>query len=58
MTHDLLDRERVLQAVLKDERLTAIPAKASERRVILEHIVGWYWRTGGYVDGVHDGEGR
>lgn len=29
----------MLRAFLKDEQLTAIPAKAGKRRVVLEHIV-------------------
>jgi hypothetical protein len=33
------DRERVLRAFLRDDRLTAIPAKASKRRIVLEHVV-------------------
>ena len=32
------DREKVLQIFLHDGRLTAIPAKATKRRMILEHI--------------------
>lgn len=34
-----LDEEKVLRAFLKDGRLVKIPAKASKRRVLLEHIV-------------------
>ncbi|MFS8479868.1 MAG: DUF2087 domain-containing protein [Micromonosporaceae bacterium] len=34
-----VDPERVLRVFLKDGRLVAIPAKASKRRVLLEHIV-------------------
>ncbi|HEY3007379.1 MAG TPA: DUF2087 domain-containing protein [Micromonosporaceae bacterium] len=34
-----VDRSRVLRAFLRDGRLTAIPAKASKRRVVLEHLV-------------------
>ena len=33
------DREKVLRIFLDDGRLTAIPAKATKRRMILEHIV-------------------
>ncbi|RKR86062.1 hypothetical protein BDK92_0283 [Micromonospora pisi] len=33
------DREKVLRAFLKDDRLVAIPTKAGKRRVLLEHIV-------------------
>ena len=33
------DRERVLRTFLRDGRLVSMPAKASKRRVVLEHIV-------------------
>jgi hypothetical protein len=32
-------RERILAAFLRDGRLTAIPARAAKRQVVLEHIV-------------------
>ena len=32
-------RERILGAFLRDGRLTAIPARAAKRQVVLEHIV-------------------
>ena len=32
-------RERVLRAFVRDGRLTAIPARAGQRRVVLEEIV-------------------
>jgi len=32
-------RERILSAFLRDGRLTAIPARAAKRQVVLEHIV-------------------
>jgi hypothetical protein len=33
------DREKVLRVFLRDGRLTAIPARAGKRRLLLEHIV-------------------
>ena len=32
-------RQRVLAAFLRDGRLTAIPARAAKRQVVLEHVV-------------------
>lgn len=34
----VVDREKVLPALMRDERLTAIPATARQRRVIVEHV--------------------
>jgi hypothetical protein len=36
---DEIRRQRILDAFLRDGQLTAIPARAGKRQVVLEHIV-------------------